>query len=192
MKIQAAKFVAAAALAALVSAPAMASADSATVSMIPSQVGKNGTSYLSVNVFDESNAMVSNAKITAKANPSYAVTIGKFYNCASAEGLDVCGKADSELVGLKGSYVAEVKAKETEGKIKIDAYVDTVPYSTELTVGTASVASEPKTVKAAAVTETNEGISEVKAGSVPNGLAYALLGILSAVGFAAASVRRRS
>lgn len=163
------------------------------VSVLPAQVAKGGTSYVSVTVFDADGGMVSDAKPLAKANPSYAVSIGSFVNCASAEGHEICGKADQELVGLKGAYVAEIKAKETEGKVKIDAYVDGKAYSSELTVGTVSVAAQTEKPQEAAVQEKTE-ISDVKAGGSASGktVGFSALALLSLYGVLAYRTRRSS
>lgn len=178
---------------AAVSIQSVSAAAKVDVSALPAQVAKGGTSYVSVTVFDADGGMVSDAKPLAKANPSYAVSIGNFVNCASAEGHEICGKADQELVGLKGAYVAEVKAKETEGKVKIDAYVDGKAYPTELTVGKASVTSQAA-APAQAPAQEEGGIADVKAGGSVQGKAvgFSVLALLAVYGIVAYRTRRHS
>lgn len=159
--------------------------NSASVEIKDSTIGKNETTYISVFVTDDNKEQISTAKITSKANPSFAVSIGNFINCDTAEGREFCGKMDNEIIGLKGAYVAEVKSKDVEGKVGIDVYVDKIPTSITLNIGNSGV------ILAAASTETKVAASapvakleDVKAGRGVAGLQYLIIGLISILALA--------
>lgn len=77
--------------------------------------------YISVFATDSQGLQVSTLSPFAASND--LVEVWKFYNCASAEGRDVCGKFDSSFVGLPGWYVAKAKANK-EGTTSITVFSD--------------------------------------------------------------------
>lgn len=161
----------------------------AEIEIKKSTIGKNETTYISAFVVDDKKEQVSTAKVIAKANPSFAVTIGNFINCDTAEGREFCGKMDNSLIGLKGAYVAEVKSKDIEGKVGIDVYVDKKPSSVELNVGSAGVVlasakTEESKVAAESTPTPTPKLETVKAGREVAGIQYLIIGVILLLAFA--------
>jgi len=165
--------------------------NTASIEIKKSTIGKNETTYISAFVVDDNKAQISTAKLASKANPSYAVTIGNFVNCDTAEGREFCGKMDNGLIGLKEAYVAEVKAKDQEMKVNIDVYVDRKPTTVVLTIGTPNVvlASAKTDESQIAVSAPAPKLESVKAGRAVAGTQYLIIGIILLLSFAFFSAR---
>lgn len=162
-------------------------ADKIKVNVSATTVQPKQTFYVSLAVFDSSSAPISTAKPIIKANPSYIVDVGNFVNCASAEGVEICGKMDKDLEHVDAAYVVPVTAKEQTGTVKLDVYVDKKVQSVTVNVGNAAATTAAPAAKPVVAAASEEPKAEdVKAGGATDGKMFLLAGLflLSAAIFA--------
>jgi len=124
--------------------------DGMTVELESPTVGTNDTTYVSVFLLDENQKQISDANPTIKATPSFPVELWTFISCSSAEGRDVCGKMDNELVGLWGAYVVQIKTKEIDENVMLTVYSDDTDdakvYTRELVIWEGKAVEEVQTL----------------------------------------------
>jgi hypothetical protein len=153
-------------------------------------VTTNAQTYLILSVFDDKGMGLENPKILVKQTPSYLLDIGNFVGCSTAEGQELCPKADQSLAGLKGAFVAKVASKEKEGTAKIDVYVDGAVSTIQIQVGAATTQAATTALVATVEEPTTTAVEDVKAGGQTQGIAFGILAMIASMGVMYASYKK--